>query len=308
FYNIGGTALVVVAVSMIVVIGFLAAKEINGPPSTTPPPYITPNPEDPCEISIKDLRDLSESLVSRDVNNVANKIIVKYNSTRLLEVGSSVLTGPTIAALMPLYDNYKAHVGEDDDWNEQQTAEKDAFLDAIMDTKVMQFTELWMNDRCLLNDTDLRSVLDEAWFTGYAGSHSGGDAVDSSGFEHTFLGQLMDDRVLGFNNWIFYSHEQQAETVKYNEGDFINSTQIGEGDTNKGEIVKLNFLWQDLPTSGTTMFIGTSPELELALYTVCFRLMPGKHCPLQMKKKQFELLTMDYQNKGVISVAKPIFN
>lgn len=47
-------------------------------------------------------------------------------------------TGPTIQALMALYDNYVADVNVKETVTDEERQEDTAFLDAIMDTSVMK--------------------------------------------------------------------------------------------------------------------------------------------------------------------------
>lgn len=46
------------------------------------------------------------------------------------------------------------------------------------------------------------------------------------------------------------------------------------------------------------MFIGTSPELEVALYTTCFLLRADKVCPLRLNGHQFIIRTYTYRYRG----------
>lgn len=46
------------------------------------------------------------------------------------------------------------------------------------------------------------------------------------------------------------------------------------------------------------MFVGTSPELELALYTVCFALRPDADCLLSFSGKTFTVKTHTWRYRG----------
>lgn len=46
------------------------------------------------------------------------------------------------------------------------------------------------------------------------------------------------------------------------------------------------------------MFIGTSPEFEMALYTTCFLLRPDRVCPLKLGEKRFIIRTYTYTYRG----------
>lgn len=56
-----------------------------------------------------------------------------------------------------------------------------------------------------------------------------------------------------------------------------------------------------------SLFIGTSPELELAIYTVCFTLRAGQECRLAYGGKDFNIVThsFKYRGKDLIGSAYP---
>lgn len=59
--------------------------------------------------------------------------------TRLFtSVPSTVFDGPTIKALLSLYDNYVIDCNVTEETNEKEKIEEDAFLEAILATNVMQ--------------------------------------------------------------------------------------------------------------------------------------------------------------------------
>lgn len=55
------------------------------------------------------------------------------------------------------------------------------------------------------------------------------------------------------------------------------------------------------------MFIGTSPEFEMALYTTCFLVKPDNICPMQLGGKRFIIRTFShrYKRKNMIGSAFP---
>lgn len=55
------------------------------------------------------------------------------------------------------------------------------------------------------------------------------------------------------------------------------------------------------------MFIGTSPEFEMALYSTCFILRADKVCPLKLAGKRFVIrtYTLAYNGKKLIGSAFP---
>lgn len=75
----------------------------------------------------------------------------------------------------------------------------------------------------------------------------------------------------------------------------------------KGKVLKVRFTHQGLNKPVDTMFVGTSPELELALYTVCFQLRPDRTCPVSLGNSKFGIVTYSwrYRGKSLIGSAYP---
>lgn len=66
----------------------------------------------------------------------------------------------------------------------------------------------------------------------------------------------------------------------------------------KGGIAKVRFSFNNINKPVNTMFIGTSPELEMALYTVCFMLRVDKDCPISLGGKTANIRTYPFRYRG----------
>lgn len=53
--------------------------------------------------------------------------------------------------------------------------------------------------------------------------------------------------------------------------------------------MKLHFNQQGVDKPVDTMFVGTSPELEMALYTVCFVTRADNDCKLKLANEDVEI-------------------
>ena len=62
--------------------------------------------------------------------------------------------------------------------------------------------------------------------------------------------------------------------------------------------IKFNFFWGDYFKQVTTMLIGTSPELELGLFTLCFRTRLNKRCPVSLGGNEFIIKTKTVDQKA----------
>ena len=93
--------------------------------------------------------------------------------------------------------------------------------------------------------------------------------MDSSGFEHVFVGEVKNGEVSGLHNWI-----QLAMQEKMGELDFRGYIKPKGRDQSNSDsddhLLSIQFRWKGVEKFVGTSFIGTSPEFEMALYTMCF--------------------------------------
>nr|CAH7742238.1 unnamed protein product [Callosobruchus chinensis] len=66
----------------------------------------------------------------------------------------------------------------------------------------------------------------------------------------------------------------------------------------KVDLGNYHFVFHNVDKPVGSMFIGTSPELEMALYTTCFVLRADKICPLKMNGNRFIIRTYTYRYRG----------
>lgn len=71
--------------------------------------------------------------------------------------------------------------------------------------------------------------------------------------------------------------------------------------------MKLHFEQQGVTKPVNSMFIGTSPELEIALYTLCFVTRADKDCTLKLDNNNVDIVThtFRYRSKNLIGSAYP---
>lgn len=108
------------------------------------------------------------------------------------------------------------------------------------------------------NLQDFRALLKDMWFTG------------STGFEHVFVGEQYSSNgkqfYKGFHNWYQFMVEQGR----------LQTTGIKQGisylpDAKPAFLSKLKFNWRGaVKNPGSSMFAGTSPAFDLAMFSTCF--------------------------------------
>ncbi|KAK3923087.1 Poly(U)-specific endoribonuclease-like protein [Frankliniella fusca] len=268
------------------------------------------------QASDQELTALSEKLFDEDISNPGKNIRLNYqsrtqsNSLRdaapepLLTVDAEAFNNPTIKALRQLYDNYIADSSFVESITSTEQKEESEFLDKVLDTRVMTDAMEFLADKGYVqkNKRAYKDLLNSIWFTMYS---RGGGIIGSSAFEHVFLGELKKDEVSGLHNWVYFANEEENHRADYMG--YLKKLELGK----KSNLLKVHYRWSNVIKPSGSMFVGTSPEMEMALYTVCFLTRPDDRCPMSLGGKTFGIQTYTYRlnrNRGVvIGSAYPVF-
>jgi len=185
----------------------------------------------------------------------------------LMTVEPAAYQTGTVALLVALFDNYDAEVSIRENVTPEESAEDAAFLDAVFATPIFQKLGDFLTSKGV---TFNRAKFEEMWFGMYSRS---GTVLGSSGLEHVFLGELRSG-VSGFHNWAFFAKEEEAGRLNYRG--WMEFLDLGT----KGGIIQHNFQWRSQNKPISSMFLGTSPEFELAVYSVCWLTRSDVSCPM----------------------------
>ncbi|RYH29737.1 hypothetical protein EON65_07565 [archaeon] len=187
-------------------------------------------------------------------------------------VDPKALQKPTYAAFVALLDNYIASLGQSEVVDDYELNENRRFLTLIMDTPVMQYVHQYLlrAGKTKASTRDQFIVeLNNLWFTLYRRKSQN----DSSGFEHVFVGEIKEDsnEIVGFHNWIQLYLEEKKVHFDY-QGFIKPRRQSLPGRVPRAceQLISLQFRWHHAIKKVSSSFIGTSPEFEVALYTLCF--------------------------------------
>ncbi|XP_044730042.1 poly(U)-specific endoribonuclease homolog [Chrysoperla carnea] len=258
-------------------------------------------------ITDPELRTFSEELLSKDVNNVAKYVTINLqtklerNDTTdksplpLLTVKPEAFKVPSVTKFRALLDNYIMDSAVTEEVTPLERKEENDFLDTIISTPVMQHARQLLMSKGLIkaDPNDFKDNLKRLWFTLYS---RGDGKIGSSGFEHVFMSELKKGELQGLHNWIYFSDQEAAKKVDYLG--YLRNINLGD----KGQVVKLRFKYNNQVRIPKTLFIGTSPEFEFALYTVCYLLRADSQCPVKMNGVKFNIKTYNYKYRGVSSI------
>ncbi|XP_013396722.1 poly(U)-specific endoribonuclease-C [Lingula anatina] len=249
--------------------------------------------------------DSNAAIEDRDFRLNLQRKITSYNSRT--DLASSKLFSsldekklfakPTYAKFIALLNNYIAQTGRTESVSSTEQRENEAFLDEVLKTTVMQEAWKFLQTKGYSSSsaTGFKGQLRSIWFTAYSRAQG---RQDTSGFEHVFVGEIKNNAVTGLHNWIQFYLQEKAGQLNY-YGYFV-QRQL--------EQIKLQYKWLNTMKAAGSMFVGTSPEFEIALYTVCFLTRPDQPCEMRINGNYLRVITYDVSyitNKKILASAYP---
>uniref|UniRef100_A0A8R1HQ07 Poly(U)-specific endoribonuclease n=1 Tax=Caenorhabditis japonica TaxID=281687 RepID=A0A8R1HQ07_CAEJA len=215
---------------------------------------------------------------------------------------TSLLRKPSYELYLNLMDNFNRQTGviEPRVSQTEEKSEVGKFLDHVLATNPMKELYNWLKVKghpISTNPGVFRFWIGQLWFSHYSRALG---RPDTSGFEHVFIGEAKNGEISGMHNWLrFYALENnRTENFDY-KGFTVKRFNI---------MAALKFTWDGLLKRAGSILIGTSPEFDMALYTMCFLSRRGREtcdveldgCPLQITS--FEITQ---QNKVYIGSIYP---
>ncbi|MBN3319241.1 ENDOU endoribonuclease, partial [Atractosteus spatula] len=192
---------------------------------------------------------------------------------------ASLFSRPTFSALLALLDNYHRQTGLAENFSPAQLAEQEHFLmEAISNTQLGQELYSFLYSKKLYSSMEeFLQDLKMMWFGLYS---RGKNQLDSSGFEHIFAdglsvclsqGEIKKGKVSGFHNWVQFYRLEKEGLLNYYSHSFDGPW------TGYPDVLGMQFNWDGYFKEVGSALIGSSPEFDLALYTLCYIARPGKH-------------------------------
>lgn len=190
-------------------------------------------------------------------------------------VDSSLLRKETFERFIALNDNYIRHTGVAEFETPEEKAEISQFLDAVLATKVWRTLYSFLHRKghpFARNETIFRFWISQLWFVQYSRARG---LADTSGFEHVFMGETKNGEVAGMHSWLrFYLLERNASEHFDYKGFLVKRFDV---------MAAVKYSWMNELKRSGSFVIGSSPEFDMALYTLCFLLRRGrKTCDVQI--------------------------
>ncbi|XP_043480501.1 poly(U)-specific endoribonuclease homolog isoform X2 [Leptopilina heterotoma] len=255
-------------------------------------------------VTDEDLEKLSEALFIKDANNAMKYITLNLQKQTtgsspvdeapqpLLNVKPEALQIPTIQKVLTIYDNYQLDTRTNEHINPSQRQEESLLVDTFLSTNVMSFAMRFLSNKGFLKQDyyAYKDLLRTMWFNLYS---RGDGKIGSTGFEHVFMTELkLGTEVSGLHNWIYFNAEELKKRADYLG--YLKKIDLGD----KAAVLKVHSKFNNIDKPVTTMFIGTSPELEMSLYTVCFLVRPDGSCPVSLGGTKFNIITHKFRYRG----------
>ena len=217
-------------------------------------------------------------------------------------VKDGALQSPVFQTFIQLLDNYEAETGTAEVVTSEERAEERAFLNAIAATEVVGYLGEYLTAKGKINSpSEVEAFLGRLWFTLYKREASN----DSSGFEHVFVGEIRDGKVLGLHNWVQLYTQEQAGLLDYMG--YVKPRRRATNPLREGpgheHLLSLQFEWSGVLKPVSTCFIGTTPAFEITLFTLCF-LFGKEENPLALGAYKVMIRCHSF-SRGMVGTAFP---
>ncbi|XP_042262385.1 poly(U)-specific endoribonuclease-A [Thunnus maccoyii] len=196
---------------------------------------------------------------------------------------------PTYAALLAVLDNYQRMTGQTEDFSPQQLAEQETFVNETMSNTELgrELFAFLYTKGIYASEEEFLHDLKMMWFGLYSRYNN---KMDSSGFEHIFAGEVKKGKVSGFHNWIQFYLLEKRGVLNYYSHSFDGPW------TNYPDVLGMQFMWDGYYKQVGSAIIGSSPEFDFALYSLCYITRPGKQCYLSLGGKTLIIQTYTWNN------------
>lgn len=203
---------------------------------------------------------------------------------------------PTYKSFIEISNFYTKELGVSEISTSYKREKLHKFIKSLLETDLFIYLYYFLLKKNIIKKyVEFQSYIYDLWFKYY----SRGGKNDSSPFEHIFIGETTKDKTIGFHNWIHFFMEERLGKVDYYG--YMNVTNI-----NYPYVLNLKFKWEGKIKGQSSGFIGTSPEFEMVLYTICSILIPPdkKYISFDLQNNKIKLLLL--KREGRIYASYPM--
>uniref|UniRef100_A0A1A7YK02 Uridylate-specific endoribonuclease n=1 Tax=Iconisemion striatum TaxID=60296 RepID=A0A1A7YK02_9TELE len=208
----------------------------------------------------------------------------------------------TFSRFMKLLDNYERSTGITERVTTEEQTEISLFLDAVLETQVMKRAHQYLVSKGK-SSSDLRlfkSQLNLIWFHLYHRQRNTGP--DSCGFEHVFVGETRSGtEIIGFHNWVQFYLQEKNSLLDY-KGYKAREHDLPDQDDH---VLNLQFSWHGVLKPVGSAFIGTSPEFEMAIFTIIFLMNTDRSTTVLVNIDQCQLELVVVRQGRCLGTAYP---
>uniref|UniRef100_A0A8R1XUS2 Poly(U)-specific endoribonuclease n=1 Tax=Onchocerca volvulus TaxID=6282 RepID=A0A8R1XUS2_ONCVO len=210
-------------------------------------------------------------------------------------VDPTLLEKDTYKKWIALNNEYETQVDIPEKSNPKKKKAIDDFLDAILSTMIWKsFYQFLLKKGHPYAESlqTFRARIKQLWFVEYSRKQG---LIDSSGFEHVFMGEYKNGEVSGMHSWLRFYLLERNESQEFDYRGFtIKRFNI---------MAAVKFSWHNHIKRSSTFFIGTSPEFDMALYTICFLTRQSRDiCKFQLEECPFSVTSYKLMQQGKIFV------
>lgn len=191
---------------------------------------------------------------------------------------------PTYASFIALLDNYIAKSGNAEEVTQTELNEQELFLDNFCNTRIGEYLfQLFVEKNIIDEDISaFKTYLNDIWFGLYSRQRH---VLDSCGFEHVFIGEVSKGKVVGLHNWLAIYLQEKSENLNY----------YGYTNFKEPNLYGLHYEWLGEMKQKSSILVGSSPEYEIAIYTLCHVFRPNKKCKITMENENGHSLARKIQ-------------
>ncbi|CDW59826.1 poly(U) specific endoribonuclease [Trichuris trichiura] len=267
-------------------------------------------------VTDEEIDELVKKMRQADINRASKEDIkLNYQNLTTMEedidkapkplfarINQSLFHSPTYAALINLHNVFNRMEEASERLDDEDRIKIETFLDAVAETDVYQLMKSFLQKKGLMPKRTPRfnKVFFKMWFKLYDSDDA---KKSSSGFEHVFLGEWktplnasLPAIVDGMHNWVRYFLLEKTGEINYK----------GYIEKVDNLLVTIKYDWGKYKKAIGSFLVGTSPEFEISLYTLCMLAKPNiGNCRFHIDGQTMYVLSFKFRDDPAVITTYP---